>query len=194
MRYIPVLAKATLSTHGKSYKKKLYFIKYFISLILDVCKLKNTSSTLIIMSSIEITNCDRCCQLGIRRKVANPMPLSLAQMSLVLLFSGAVLCPILKSSISTHWARMSFSPSNQWIILLSKCREQLKSWANVCCLTWEGHVRDQGLRPVGKWQSLPILVQMCLPLIGQCVQILATAISSCLQPQTAAWRPPTRTS
>lgn len=119
-------------------------------------------------------------------------PLSLAQMSSslspllpLLLFSEAApsSCP-LQHILSQN----SLSPSNQWIILLYKCRERLKSWANMCCLTWAGHVREQDLRPVGKWQSLPKLAQTWVFTVassvcsnaGNCSFLLLTASDCCL--------------
>lgn len=39
----------------------------------DICELKSILITLVMASSMEITNYDRCL-LGIRRKGANPMP------------------------------------------------------------------------------------------------------------------------
>lgn len=97
-------------------------------------------------SSMEITNYDRCL-LGIRRKGANPMP-PLFSSDVVVAIATFLKLPHPHVLYNTYWAKMSLSSSNQWIILLYKCREWLKSWANVCCLTWAGHVREQDLRPV----------------------------------------------
>lgn len=152
----------------------------------DICELKSILITLVMASSMEITNYDHCL-LGIRRKGANPMP-PLFSSDVVVAIATFLKLPHPHVLYNTYWAKMSLSSSNQWIILLYKCRERLKSWANVCCLTWAGHVREQDLRPVGKWQSLPKLAQtwvftaassVCSN-AGNCSFLLLTASYCCL--------------
>lgn len=51
------------------------------------------------------------------------------------------------------------------------CREQVKCWVNMYCLMWAGHIKDQGLRSIGNWQSLIHMGQdwnwRSLPHMGQ---------------------------